>query len=60
MDALTAVTVLNGLLTSATQISAILQKAHAEGRDKLTPEEWAQVTSADDTAREMLNNAIKA
>lgn len=47
-------------MASAQQVSAILQKAQAEGRSTLTEEEMAVVKGIDDTARKALVDAISA
>lgn len=52
-----AVELLLALATNAGQISALISKAKAEGRDTLTPEEWASILSADDAARKKLADA---
>lgn len=51
---------LTALLNQAGSISAILQKAKAENRDTLTPEEWQTIMSADDSATAALKTAIAA
>lgn len=51
---------LTALLNQAGNISAILQKAKAENRDTLTPDEWSQILSADDAATAALQAAIAA
>lgn len=51
---------LTALLNQAGNISAILQKAKAQNRDTLTPEEWQQILSADDAATAALQAAIAA
>lgn len=50
---------MNGL-AAATQVSAIIAKAQAEGRTELTPEEMATIKGADDAARAGLVAAIGA
>lgn len=47
------------LSTSMQAVSATILKAQSEGRD-LTPEEWAEITAADDKAKAELEEAIKA
>ncbi len=49
---------LTALLNQAGTISAILQKAKAENRNTLTPDEWQQILSADDAASAALSAAI--
>lgn len=51
---------LTALLNQAGNISAILEKAKAENRDTLTPDEWSQILSADDAATAALQAAIAA
>ena len=48
------------MLANAQQISALIQKANAEGRTTFTAEEWAQVTSIDSNARAALVAQITA
>lgn len=54
----TLTSTLTELANHAQQISALIQKAQAEGRTELTAEEWALITGADDAARSALANAI--
>jgi hypothetical protein len=49
---------LTALLNQAGTISAILQKAKADNRNTLTPQEWQQIVSADDAASDALSAAI--
>lgn len=49
---------LTALLNQAGTISAILQKAKAENRNTLTPDEWQQILSSDDAATAALQAAI--
>lgn len=59
LDALITLTnTLAKLSLNAQAISALIAKAHAEGRDHFTAEEWVIITSADDAAREVLKEAI--
>ncbi|MGD9945498.1 MAG: hypothetical protein AB7L76_19165 [Burkholderiaceae bacterium] len=51
-------TVATRTMAQAQQISALVLKAQAEGRDRLTDEEWAQIRAADDAARAVLVTAI--
>lgn len=51
-------TVASRAMAQAQQISALVLKAQAEGRDQLTDEEWAQIRAADDAARAALVGAI--
>jgi hypothetical protein len=46
-------------LANATQISALLTKAQAEGRD-ISPEEWASIVTENDAARAALADAVAA
>jgi phage I-like protein len=48
----------SSLTERAMTISALIQKAQAEGRLQFTDEEWAQITQADDAARKRLVDAI--
>jgi len=48
----------NTLVAAHKAVTAIAEKAKAEGRDHLTEEEWAQVTALDDAARADLAEAI--
>ena len=50
---------MNGL-AGAAQISAVIQKAQAEGRTTLTAEESAGILAADDSARAALVAAIQS
>ena len=52
-------TVSMNALATANQVSALIQKAHAEGRD-ITPAELNSIVTADDTTREALVAAITA
>lgn len=42
------------MMANAQQISALIQKAQAEGRTTFTPEEWTQIQSIDGNARAAL------
>jgi ketopantoate reductase len=66
MNALTAINTLASLLqvamnglAAASQISAIIQKAHAEGRD-ISAVEMSAIKQLDDSARQTLVDAINA
>lgn len=48
------------MLSNAQQISAMIQKANAEGRTTFTAEEWAGITSIDSNARAALVAQITA
>lgn len=48
------------MLANAQQISALIQKANAEGRTTFTAEEWASITSIDSNARAALVAQITA
>lgn len=48
------------LISKGAEAMALANKMHAEGRDKLTPEEWDMVLMADGTARARLEAAIAA
>jgi hypothetical protein len=58
MNALAAIDVVLALISRATAISAMIGKAQAEGRTELSTEEWDQVISENDAAREALAAAI--
>ena len=58
MGTLAAIDMVLALLARAQQISALVNKAQAEGRD-LSLEEWAEITQADDKARSDLALAIE-
>lgn len=47
----------NGLAL-ATQVSALIQNAQAQGRTTLTADELQQCAALDDTARNLLQSAI--
>ena len=49
---------LTALLANAGNISALISQATAAGRTTLTPEEWATVTGADDSAEAALQAAL--
>ena len=51
-DALSRITV------NIQQVSALIQKAQAEGRDTFTEDEWKNIVGADDQARAFLADAI--
>ena len=53
-----ALDLLLALLARTSAISALIAKARAEGRTKLTPEEFEQITGADDASRATLVQAI--
>ena len=55
-----AVDLLVALITNAQQISQLIQSAQANGQTNLTPEQWATVTGADDSAEAALVAAIAA
>ena len=57
MKTLAAIDLVMALLIRAQQVSALVAHAQAEGRD-LSPEEWAQIISANDDARAVLAAAI--
>lgn len=59
MNGLIAIQLLTQLLTQAQGLSAVLSKAHAEGRD-VTNEELDALASADDIARKRLQDLIDA
>jgi len=46
------------LLSKSGEISLLIQKMQGEGRTKLTPEEWAALTTSDDVALQGLVDAI--
>jgi hypothetical protein len=53
-----SVTLLLAIINNAGPISAAIQKAQAEGRDKLTADEWNEILKNDDGARAELVAAI--
>lgn len=55
-----AVDLLVALLNNAAQISQLIQSAQASGQSTLTPEQWATVIGADNTAEAALTDAIDA
>lgn len=55
-----AVDLLVALITNAQQISQLIQTAQAAGQTNLTPEQWATVVGADDSAEAALTAAIAA
>ena len=55
-----AVDLLVALLNNAQQISQLVQEAQANGQTELTPEQWATITGADDSAEAALLAAISA
>lgn len=65
MNVVEAVAALLALLNTATnamvnaqQISALIQKATAEGRNTFTPDEWAVIQQTDTNSRDALIKAI--
>ena len=54
----TVTSALGNLAVGAAQISAMIQKAQAEGRTEFTPEEWNVIQGADNAARSVLSDAI--
>lgn len=60
MELTVALTLLNELLANASKISALVTTAQAAGQTTLTPEQWATVTGADDSAEASLTAAIAA
>lgn len=59
MNALLAIQLLTQILTQAQGLSAVLQKAHAEGRD-ITDAELDSLASADNASKERLQTLIDA
>ena len=59
MNALLAIQLLTQLLTQAQGLSAVLQKAHAEGRD-ITDAELDALAAADDASKARLQALIDA
>lgn len=55
---LEAINLATALYEKSQEISALVAKVQAEGRDRLTPDEWAPILSADDAAIKGLNDAI--
>ena len=54
-----AISLVLALIDRASTISALIQSAQASGRTALTPEEWQQITDADNAASEALKAAIE-
>ncbi len=54
MDLDTAITLMLALVSNLQRVSSIITQARADGRDRLTPDEWAVIVSAADTARAAL------
>lgn len=55
-----AVDLLVALLNNAAQISQLIQQAQAAGQTNLTPEQWATIVGADDSAEAAVVAAIAA
>jgi len=55
-----AVDLLVELLKNAGQISQLIQTAQTNGQTNLTPEQWATIVGADDSASAALTAAIAA
>lgn len=55
-----AVDLLVALLNNASQISTLIQAAQAAGQTNLTPDQWATITGADNSAEAQLSAAIAA
>jgi hypothetical protein len=55
-----AVDLLVELIKNAGQISLLIQTAQANGQTTLTPEQWASIVGADDSAEAALAAAIAA
>jgi hypothetical protein len=55
-NAVIAVDLLGGMLETAAEVQAILQRAHAENRD-VTDEELAELRDATDAARQRFDEA---
>jgi len=53
-----AVDLLVALLNNASQIGSLIQQAQANGQTHLTPEQWAMITGADNSAEAQLAAAI--
>jgi hypothetical protein len=53
-----AVDLLVALLNNASQIGTLIQQAQSNGQTNLTPEQWAQITGADNSAEAQLTAAI--
>lgn len=47
------------MLQAAAQASVIVRQAQAAGQEKLTPEQWLQITGLDDAGRARLVAAIQ-
>lgn len=48
------------LLSRAAEISELIRTVNASGRTEFTPEEWAQITEKNESARQKLVEAIAA
>ena len=51
---------ISNLTASATQVSALIQKAQQEGRTTFTPDEWKTIQGVDDASRQLLVQQITA
>jgi hypothetical protein len=58
MTVVAAIDLMLALLSRAAEVSQVIAAARAEGRDTLTPDEWAAILKADDAARDALLAAI--
>lgn len=59
-DISAAVSLLDAILTEASKISSLIKSAQAAGQSTLTPDQWATITGADDSAEAGLTAAIAA
>lgn len=51
-------TLANELTAAHAELSRMIDRAKAEGRDQLSDAEWAQIVALDDAARKRLDDAI--
>lgn len=54
-----AITLLLSLMSHASEISSLITKARAEGRDKFSDEEWTQIVAAANASEEALASAVE-
>lgn len=58
-DVLALLLLIRGLSQQVNQAAMLVQRMREEGRETLTPEEWAELKGADDEARTGLAEAIE-
>jgi len=54
-----AITLLLSLMSHASEISSLIAKARAEGRDTLSKDEWDQILNSADASEAVLAEAIE-